>query len=164
MEAIAHLIPAKDRKGRFSGYYKCSLCTAEFRPNPKCLGELSKTFAAHLRLFHSANGTDALKTLEALRELTIEAEELDSEIENPERLRLLIVDIKRKARAENERLKTDRQSIGSHYQLCMTAILQECNFGRTTWRNVADLESRLHRIHQEIDRAIQVVKANRLIT
>jgi hypothetical protein len=47
-----HLVAAKDRKGRFSGYYKCSLCEAEFRPNLNDLGEMSKTFAAHLRLSH----------------------------------------------------------------------------------------------------------------
>ena len=38
----AHLIAAKDRNGRSSGYYKCSLCTAEFRANPEDRGELSK--------------------------------------------------------------------------------------------------------------------------
>jgi hypothetical protein len=30
-----------DRKGRFSGYYKCSLCAAEFRRNPKDPVEMS---------------------------------------------------------------------------------------------------------------------------
>jgi predicted small metal-binding protein len=48
-----HLTAAKDRKGRFSGYYKCSLCEAEFRPNLNDLAEISKTFAAHLRVSHS---------------------------------------------------------------------------------------------------------------
>jgi hypothetical protein len=52
MGTVAHLIPAKDRKGRFSGYYKCSLCVAEFRQNPKDPAELSRTFAAHVRLSH----------------------------------------------------------------------------------------------------------------
>jgi hypothetical protein len=47
-----HLTAAKNRKGRFSGYYKCSLCQAEFRPNLNNLGEISKMFAAHLRLSH----------------------------------------------------------------------------------------------------------------
>src|SRR5438132_13266037 len=41
MEAVAHLTAATDRSGKFSGYYKCSQCDAEFRPNPKDLGELS---------------------------------------------------------------------------------------------------------------------------
>jgi hypothetical protein len=54
MGEVAHLTAATDRKGRFSGYYKCSLCSAEFRPNPKNPGELSKTFAAHVRLLHPA--------------------------------------------------------------------------------------------------------------
>ncbi len=53
MEAVAQLTAAKDRNGKFSGYYKCSLCNAEFRSNPKDLGELSKTFAAHVQFCHS---------------------------------------------------------------------------------------------------------------
>jgi hypothetical protein len=47
-----HLTAAKTRKGRFSGYYKCSLCEAEFRPNRNDLAEMSKMFTAHLRLAH----------------------------------------------------------------------------------------------------------------
>jgi hypothetical protein len=53
MGVVAHLTAAKDRKGRFSGYYRCSLCNAEFRPNPECIGELSKSFAAHVQFTHS---------------------------------------------------------------------------------------------------------------
>jgi uncharacterized C2H2 Zn-finger protein len=53
MGETAHLIAAKDRNGRFSGYYKCSRCAAEFRPNPKYIGELSKSFAAHVQFSHS---------------------------------------------------------------------------------------------------------------
>jgi len=53
----AQLILAKDRKGKFSGYYRCSLCNAEFRPNPVDCGELAKTFAAHVRLSHPAQET-----------------------------------------------------------------------------------------------------------
>ncbi len=34
MGDVAHLIAATDREGRFSGYYRCSLCDATFRPNP----------------------------------------------------------------------------------------------------------------------------------
>jgi hypothetical protein len=56
-EAAAHLIAAIDRKGKFSGYYKCSVCQAEFRPNPEFRGELSKTFDAHVQFSHSAKET-----------------------------------------------------------------------------------------------------------
>jgi hypothetical protein len=42
----ARLAAAKDRAGRFSGYYKCSLCNAEFRP------ELAITFALHVKSVH----------------------------------------------------------------------------------------------------------------
>ncbi len=53
----AHLTAAKDRNGRFSGYYKCSLCSAEFRRNPHQLGEMIIAFAAHVRLSHPATKT-----------------------------------------------------------------------------------------------------------
>ena len=53
----AHLTAAKDSKGRFSGYYKCSLCPAEFRPNPENVRELMFFFAAHIRLSHPASKT-----------------------------------------------------------------------------------------------------------
>lgn len=54
-EPPPHLTVAKDRNGRFSGYYRCSLCVAEFRPNPKQLEEITSHFAAHVRLSHSAH-------------------------------------------------------------------------------------------------------------
>jgi hypothetical protein len=57
MEAVPHLTAATDRKGKFSGYYKCSLCDAEFRPNPKDRGEMARFFAAHIRLSHPAQHT-----------------------------------------------------------------------------------------------------------
>jgi len=59
MGTVAHLTAATDRIGRFSGYYKCSLCVAEFRPNPKELGEMAFFFAAHIRLTHPAQETTA---------------------------------------------------------------------------------------------------------
>jgi predicted small metal-binding protein len=52
MEEGAHLTAAKDREGRFSGYYKCSLCVAEFRPNPDNREEMMITFAHHVREAH----------------------------------------------------------------------------------------------------------------
>jgi len=57
MGIAAHLIPSADRKGKFSGYYKCSLCDAEFRPNPKDRGELPRTFVAHVQFSHTAKTT-----------------------------------------------------------------------------------------------------------
>ena len=55
MGEAAHLTAAKDRNGRFSGYYKCSRCDAEFRPNPKSLGEMAIAFAGHVRISHPAD-------------------------------------------------------------------------------------------------------------
>jgi hypothetical protein len=68
MGAVPHLTAAIDRNGQFSGYYKCSLCDAEFRPNPKGLGELSKTFAAYVQFSHSAKETPS-KELSPLRRM-----------------------------------------------------------------------------------------------
>jgi len=45
----------------------------------------------------------------------------------------------------------------------MIGILEECDFGRVTWQNVMGLDARLRRIHEEIDRTIGEIKANRLI-
>ena len=56
MGAVAHLTVSTDRNGRFSGYYKCSLCNAEFRPNFRDVGQLSRDFSAHVRLSHPAQG------------------------------------------------------------------------------------------------------------
>ena len=58
MGIAVHLTAATDRKGRFSGYYKCSVCEAEFRPNPECPGELSKTFDSHAKYSHSDSNTE----------------------------------------------------------------------------------------------------------
>jgi hypothetical protein len=59
MERDAHLTAAKDRNGRFSGYYKCSLCEAQFRPNPNNVEDMWRSFAAHLRLSHPAHKEEA---------------------------------------------------------------------------------------------------------
>jgi hypothetical protein len=52
MEDDIRLTAAKDRNGRFSGYNKCSLCDAEFRPNPENVREIAMFFAAHIRCSH----------------------------------------------------------------------------------------------------------------
>ena len=59
MTGAAHLVAATDRTGHFSGYCKCSLCGAEFRPNPKRIREITETFAAHIRYSHPAYETVA---------------------------------------------------------------------------------------------------------
>jgi hypothetical protein len=57
MGTVAHLTAATDRNGRFSGYYRCSLCVAEFRPNPEQLEEMASFFAAHVQFSHSDDAT-----------------------------------------------------------------------------------------------------------
>jgi hypothetical protein len=53
MREDTHLIAAKDRCGRFSDYFKCSLCNAEFRRNLTNPREIALLFAAHIRLSHA---------------------------------------------------------------------------------------------------------------
>jgi hypothetical protein len=104
-----------------------------------------------------------LETLAALLDMTKEAEELASDIEKSERLRLLVVEIRCKAKDEHIRLRQDRRKIETRYPLCMIGILEELDFGRVSWQNVIGLEARLGRIREDIDRTIQEIKANRLI-
>ena len=105
---------------------------------------------------------DNLETLNALLDMTNEAEELASEIEKPERLRLLVVEMRGKAREERKRFRRNRQ-IETRYELCMIGILEELDLGRVSWQNVIGLDSRLARIRKEIDRTVLEIKTNRLI-
>jgi hypothetical protein len=95
-----------------------------------------------------------LETLDAMLDMTKEAEELASDIEKSERLRLLIAEIRLKAKEEHKRLRRVRPPMETPYQHCMIEILEECDFGKVTW---------LRRVHEGIDRTIQLIKSNRLI-
>ncbi|SRR6266568_5471698 len=107
---------------------------------------------------------DNLETLNALLDMTKEAEELASDVLKSERLRSLVVEIRQKAKSEHDRFKRDHlHTIETRYQLCMIGILEECNFGRVSWLNVMGLDARLGRIHEEIVRTVKEIKANRLI-
>ncbi len=106
---------------------------------------------------------DNLETLNALLDMTKEAEELASDIEKSELLRSLVVEIRQKAKDEHNRLKRDRQRIETRYQLCMIGVLEELDFGRVSWQNLIGLEARLFRIREEIERTIQEIKSSRLI-
>jgi hypothetical protein len=57
----AHLVAATDRKGGFSGYYKCSLCDATFRPNPDNRQEMVVIFARHVELSHPSQKASSEK-------------------------------------------------------------------------------------------------------
>jgi hypothetical protein len=104
---------------------------------------------------------DNLETLNALRDMTKEAEDLASDIEKSDRLRSLVAEIRSKAKEEGTRSRRDQKETG--YSLCMIGILEELDFGRVSWQHVIGLEARLGRIHEDIDRTIQETKANRLI-
>ena len=84
-----------------------------------------------------------LETLDALLDMTKEAEELASDIEKPERLRSLVAEIRLKAKEEHNRLRRDRPTMQTPYQLCMIEIHEECDFGRVTWQNLMGLDARL---------------------
>jgi hypothetical protein len=105
---------------------------------------------------------DNLEILNALLDMTKEAEDLASDIEKSERLRSLVVEMRSNAKEERNRLRRD-QTIETRFQLCLVGILEELDFGRTSWQNVIGLEAKMGRIHEEIDRTIQEIKSNRLI-
>lgn len=106
---------------------------------------------------------DNLETLNALLDMTKEAEELASDIEKSERLRLLVVEMRGKAKEERTRLRKDHPKMETRYELRMIGILEELDFGRVSWQNVIGLELKLGRIREDIDRTIAEIKANRLI-
>ena len=105
---------------------------------------------------------DNLETLNALLDMTKEAEELASDIEKSERLRSLVVEMRSKATDERNRLRRDRKT-ETRYELCMIGILEELDFGKVSWQNVIGLEARLGRIREDIDQTIREIKASRLI-
>jgi hypothetical protein len=105
---------------------------------------------------------DNLETLNALLDMTKEAEELVSDDVKSERLRSLVVEMRSKAKEECKRLRRDQQ-IETRYGLCMIEILEAFDFGRVSWQNITGLEARLNRIHQGIDTTLKEIKANRLI-
>ena len=69
-----------------------------------------------------------LETLNALLDMTKEAEELASDVEKSERLRSLVVEIRQKAKDEHNRLKRDRRKIETSYLLCLIGILEDLDF------------------------------------
>jgi hypothetical protein len=103
---------------------------------------------------------DHLETLNALLNMTHEADELTSDIAKPERLRLLVLEMKSNARQERTRLRRDHR-METRYELCMIGILEEFDFGRVAWQNVIGLKSRLARIREEINRTIEETKSQR---
>ena len=105
---------------------------------------------------------DDLKTLTALLDMTNEAWELASEIEKPERLKQLVLELRSKARAERKTIKRDQ--IGKRFDLCMIGILEEMNFlDKVLWKNVLALDLKLIRIRGEIERTILEIKDRRRI-
>lgn len=65
----AQLNMSRDRKGRVSGHYECSVCGAPFRPNPKIWGEMATLFAVHVGTLHSP-GKDVSQSARIIRKAT----------------------------------------------------------------------------------------------
>ena len=105
---------------------------------------------------------DNLGTLHALLDMAKEAEELASQVEKPERLRSLVVEMRSTAKGERKSSRRS-QEIETRYELCMMGILEEFDFGRASWPKVIGLEARLGRIREEIERTIKEIKARRLV-
>lgn len=108
---------------------------------------------------------EKLKTLHQLLEMTEEAKRLASEGLQTERVKSLVVEIRRIAQKEHQRLggvqRQGESSIPTRYQLCMIGVREECNFGRAmTVPSIVDLSARFSRIHEEIDRTIKEIKAS----
>jgi hypothetical protein len=104
-----------------------------------------------------------LETLNALFDMTREAEEWASAVEKSERLRSLVDEIRWKAKDEYNRLRRDRRKMETRYQLCMIGILEELDFGKVSWQNMTGLEARLGRIREDLDRTMKEIKVSRLI-
>lgn len=105
---------------------------------------------------------DDLKTLTALLDMTNEAWALASEMEKPERLKQLVLDLRNKAKAERKQIKRDQ--IGKRFDLCMIGILEELNsLDRVPEKIAIRLDLKLMRIRGEIERTIVEVKDRRKI-
>lgn len=105
---------------------------------------------------------DELRTLTALLDITNSAWELATEVEGPEQLKQLVVELRTKAREERRHMRRDR--IGTRYELCMIGILEELSFvDRVSWDKVLGLDIRLTRIRAEIERTIVEIKDRRRI-
>jgi hypothetical protein len=106
---------------------------------------------------------DNLETLRALLDITVEAEALASEIGKPIRLRDLLMKLRSKAKEERTQLKHFGRPATTRYELCLTGILEELNFGKLPCEDILGLDSRLTRIREEIERTMREIKANRKI-
>ena len=105
---------------------------------------------------------EKLNTLSTLLEMTQEAERLASEGEQMERIKTLIVEIRRKAQQEHERIRGEWRRSDSpnptRYELCMIGIREEFSHGRKTIPSMQALNASFCRIHEEIDRTIKEIK------
>jgi hypothetical protein len=110
---------------------------------------------------------EKLNALNTLLEMTKEAERLASQGAPMERIKALIVEIRRKAREEHEGLRLvqgQRESQNpTRFELCMIGIREEFSHGRKSIPNLLALGASFRRIHEEIERTIKEIKATRQV-
>jgi hypothetical protein len=77
MDDDAYLVVLRDPTGASTGYYRCSLCNAEFHSDPEKPDEMASNFAVHVGYAHRGRrkvGEDVSQTAarvveEAMRRL-----------------------------------------------------------------------------------------------
>ena len=101
-----------------------------------------------------------LKTLTELLKMATEARKVASEPAQVVRLKTLIADMKRAAHDASARQRRTAQKqrdshIPTRFELCVTGIREELDFGRRPLSCIGGLEARLSRICDQIERTIK---------
>jgi hypothetical protein len=101
-----------------------------------------------------------LRTLTELLKMATEARKVASEPAQVARLKTLIADMKRAAHDASARQRRSAQKqrdsyIPTRFELCVTGIRKELDFGRRPLSGIGGLEARLSRICDQIERTIK---------
>lgn len=73
----AQLVSVKDRKGKFTGNYRCVLCDMEFRPDPAKPASMHQEFQTHLQQAHPSRKKTREDVNQAAARIVREATERD---------------------------------------------------------------------------------------
>jgi hypothetical protein len=105
---------------------------------------------------------EQLRTLNELFRLTQAAEGITPGSGQTARLKSAIAAIKVRAQREQKRLRKEGRNRDffnpSRYELCLAGIREQLTFGTISPSNVVDLEARLKRICEEIEKTMQDMK------
>jgi hypothetical protein len=105
-----------------------------------------------------------LRTLTELLKMASEARKVASDPAQVVRLKSLIADMKRRAHDASARQRRTAQKQRESYsptrfEVCVTGIREELDFGRRPLSGIGGLEARLSRICDQIERTIQDANA-----